>query len=186
MITIQSQSCHECSCGLSFILPLQRPLHTWYVEARNAPATICGFTEPRVPPTCRRLPRDFALFPTAIGIHFHLTGVVHQTARSRPASLISLADDTLGGRVQNMSDWTHDFRTTSQIVRRDEFSGRNLRLSEKAPPPIAAFTTTRAARPYGQHRWHRATMEFVGFRTQPPLPRWLAPNSVCQWFHHSH
>jgi hypothetical protein len=26
-------------------------------------------------------------------------------------------------------------------------------------------------------------MEFFGFRTQPLLPRWLAPNSVCQWFY---
>ena len=136
--------------------PLQRPLHTWYVEARTAPATICGFTEPRVPPTCRRLPRDFALFPTAIGIHFHLTGVVHQTARSRPASPYRPSRRHVGGgRVQKMSDWTHDFRTTSQILRRDGFSGRNLRLSEKAPPLIAAFTMTRAARPYeeGARTW---------------------------------
>src|ERR1017187_4741041 len=81
-------------CPLS--MPLHTGLHTWYVGARTAPAAIGGYTEPRVPPTCRRLPRDFALFPTAIGFHFHLTGVVHQTARSRPASLISLADDTLG------------------------------------------------------------------------------------------
>jgi hypothetical protein len=25
-------------------------------------------------------------------------------------------------------------------------------------------------------------MSAFGFQIQPPLPRWLAPNSVCQWF----
>lgn len=109
-----------------------------------------------MPPTCRRLPRDFALFPTAIGFHVHLTGVVHQTARSRPASLISLADDTLGGRVQKMSDWTNDSRTTSHWLRKDGFSGRILQSSGKAPPLIAASTATRVARLLpdlpGEHR----------------------------------
>ena len=28
----------------------------------------------------------------------------------------------------------------------------------------------------------RAKIIFFGFQTQPLLPRWLAPNSVCQWF----
>jgi len=29
-----------------------------------------------------------------------------------------------------------------------------------------------------------AKMSFFGFQTQSPLPRWLAPKSVCQWFPH--
>ena len=33
---------------------LHTGLHTWYVGARTAPATIRGFTDRRVPPTCRR------------------------------------------------------------------------------------------------------------------------------------
>lgn len=28
----------------------------------------------------------------------------------------------------------------------------------------------------------RVTIGFFGFQIQPPLPRWLAPHSVCQWF----
>src|ERR1035441_6632301 len=79
--------------------PLHTGLHTWYVGARTAPATNCGSTDVRVPPTCRRLPPDFALFPTAIGIRCHLAGGTHQTARSRPIS-----DDTLGGRVKCRSE----------------------------------------------------------------------------------
>jgi len=51
-----------------------------------------------------------------------------------------------------------------------------LRLKEKAPPLERQSTVTREAR-----RPSRAKITFFGFRIQPPLPRWLAPNSVCQW-----
>src|ERR1017187_7105165 len=50
-------------------------------------------------PTCRRLPRDFALFPQAIGIHLRLPGSVHQKARSRPASAYRPSRRHVGGRV---------------------------------------------------------------------------------------
>ena len=78
------------------------------------------------------------------------------SAKSPGQFLSKLADDTLGGRVQKMSDWTDEARTISRITRRDGFSGRNLQLPETAPPPIAAAVVTRIARPLpspsGEHR----------------------------------
>ena len=97
-------------CPLS--KPLHTGLHTWYVGARIAPAAICGFTERRVPPTCRRLPRDFALFPYGYRVQFHLTGVPHQKTRSRPASAYQPSRRHVGG-TGLMSYRTDECRTTS-------------------------------------------------------------------------
>jgi hypothetical protein len=128
--------------------PLQKLLHTWYVGALTRLATKSGFTERRVPPTCRRLPRDFALFPVAIGLRPADSSSLtkkREVARRRPTVL---ADDTLGGRVQKMSDWTDDFKTTSQILRGAETDRRDTAcgLSEKAPRGINSGPLNRPPR----------------------------------------
>ena len=112
---------------MSFIKVLHTGLHTWYVGARPAPATIRGSTDRRVPPTCRRLPRDFALFPQAIGIHLRLTGSVHQKSRSRPASAYQPSRRHVGGDGFNVLS---DKRVSDDFVsvRRK----RIPRLQEKA------------------------------------------------------
>src|SRR5690348_6214391 len=84
--TIHLDSRLPCGRKLRQMAALHITLHTWYVGARTAPATSGGFTEPREPPTCRRLPRDFALFPGGYRDSFRLTVVSHPKARSRPAS----------------------------------------------------------------------------------------------------
>jgi len=145
---------------MSFRLPPTRPLHTWYVGARIAPATNCGLTEPRVPPTCRR-----------------------------PVRLTSLTDDTLGGRVQKMSDWTHGFRTTShcEVELIPSIAGKSAAASESIRLwRSATIHKTRVARRIRGCSLHHDTMIPFGFRIQSPLPRWLASHSACQWFQHSH
>ena len=85
-ITSRSQSHHECSCGLPFNLLLQRPLHTWYVGAQTRLATSGGFTEPRVPPTCRRPASRLRAFSGGYRVASRLVVGPHQKARSRLAS----------------------------------------------------------------------------------------------------
>ena len=76
--------------------PLQRPLHTWYVEARNAPATFVASLSHECPNVSSATARLRA-FSYGYRVHFHLTGVVHQTARSRPASAYQPSRRHVGG-----------------------------------------------------------------------------------------
>jgi len=56
-------------------------------------------------PTCRRLPPDFALFPSGYRDSFLLTVVPHQKARSRPHVLSSFSAPTRWGTgAKNLSD----------------------------------------------------------------------------------
>ncbi len=161
---------------MSFIKVLHTGLHTWYVGARPAPATIRGSTDRRVPPTCRRLPRDFALFPQAIGIHLRLTGSVHQKSRSRPASAYQPSRRHVGG-TGFMSKRTirvpGRLRMATTIHSRDGKSARDFL-------PVSRTRAKRAG--IDEFRSGRDIIKAFGFQTQPLLPRWLAPNSVCQWF----
>ena len=144
-------------------------------------------------PTCRRLSPDFALFPAGYRDSFRLTGVPHQKARSRPRqSYRPLAADTLGGRVHKESYRTHERGrirpTTPRNCAEPETTGSlftNLRSSWKkrragsGPCRRESGQSTAAAR---SPTTFRVRMNAFGFQIQPPLPRWLAPNSVCQWF----
>ena len=74
-----------------------------------------------------------------------------------------------------MCEWT--------AARRHE----SFRIPEKARGDFAPRTTRAAVSETRQAQAQSTTTlvwynEAFGFQTQPPLPRWLAPNSVCRWF----
>ena len=122
---------------------------------------------------------------------FRLTVVSHPKARSRPASAYRPSRRHVGG--DGFKRWPaghHDAGTSSHNLRRDGFGERIHRMPEKAPSRLSApapcglASNPQDARSATAIAWYNET-EFFGFRIQPPLPRWLAPKSVCQWFHHS-
>jgi hypothetical protein len=151
-------------CPLS--RPLHTGLHTWYVGARTAPAAIGGFTDARVPPTCRRLPRDFALFPYGYRVQFHLTGVPHQKTRSRPASAYQPSRRHVGG-TGLMSYRTDECRTTSRCEVETNASIEGKSAAVRAAPAMRRhlLTDARVAR-----RPTRAKIVSSGFRFSRHYP----------------
>ena len=92
-------------------------------------------------------------------VQFHLTGVLHQKTRSRPASAYQPSRRHVGG-TGSMSYRTDEYRTTSRC----EFK-RMLRLKEKAPRLRHLLTGTRLAR-----RPTRAKIVPSGFRFSRHYP----------------
>lgn len=137
----------------------------------------------RVPQRVGGLPPDFALFP--VGYRDSVLPIVGPSpnrAKSAGQSDCPLAADTLGGRVVRRT--ATDERSIEgrrvpggripAVVRKQRRAHCvRLRLNPLTRCHRLAHTLTAAL---------RVMMKPFGFRTQPPLPRWLAPNRVCQWF----